>query len=324
MGTPGTDLTYVYDGWNLIAEINASHSAVQRYMWGVDLSGTLLSAGGVGALLEVSDAASGNHCPIFDGNGNVAALSRGGDGIVSANYEYDPFGQLIRASGVMASGNPFRFSNKYQDEETQLIYYGYRYNNPDTGRWLSKDPMEERGGQNLYGFVINDPIYRVDPLGNYPLVQLSCGCAEMHSISRAWSLAHIVIMSHQYLKCLKGKFGATGAKPAITLVDGQRKLLGPLQVSIECDPRCNRTNAIDIVLAHAKKSTIWICHPEYFREPPEERAKIIAHEFVHLDACGALEHFKRNGVWVNGFVFDSVEDCFLQTLKEIWGGPPYP
>jgi RHS repeat-associated protein len=56
-----------------------------------------------------------------------------------------PFGEVIRATGPMAKGNPFRFSTKYQDDETDLLYYGYRYYNASTGRWLSRDPFEESG-----------------------------------------------------------------------------------------------------------------------------------------------------------------------------------
>ena len=44
-------------------------------------------------------------------------------------------------------------------------YYGFRYYNPSTGRWPSRDPIEERGGANLYGFVENDAANRVDPFG---------------------------------------------------------------------------------------------------------------------------------------------------------------
>ena len=47
---------------------------------------------------------------------------------------------------------------------TGLYYYGYRYYDPETGRWLNRDPIEERGGVNLYGFVGNDPVGRIDEL----------------------------------------------------------------------------------------------------------------------------------------------------------------
>jgi RHS repeat-associated protein len=56
-----------------------------------------------------------------------------------------PFGELLRATGPMAKANPFRFSTKYQDDETDLPYYGYWYYNAGTGRWLSRDPYGEIG-----------------------------------------------------------------------------------------------------------------------------------------------------------------------------------
>jgi uncharacterized protein RhaS with RHS repeats len=46
-----------------------------------------------------------------------------------------------------------------------VAYYGYRYYDPKTGRWPSRDPIEEEGGMNLYGFVENDGVGRWDVLG---------------------------------------------------------------------------------------------------------------------------------------------------------------
>jgi hypothetical protein len=45
------------------------------------------------------------------------------------------------------------------------LYYGYRFYNPSLGRWLSRDPLGERGGINLYGFVGNNPVLNMDGLG---------------------------------------------------------------------------------------------------------------------------------------------------------------
>ena len=47
-----------------------------------------------------------------------------------------------------------------------MAYYGYRYYDPQTGRWPSRDPIEEEGGLNLYGFVGNDGVNGIDFLGN--------------------------------------------------------------------------------------------------------------------------------------------------------------
>ncbi|MCZ7640943.1 MAG: hypothetical protein M5U12_35755 [Verrucomicrobia bacterium] len=72
---------------------------------------------------------------------------------MSARYEYGPFGEPVRVTGALAAAQPFRFSTKWTDAETGLLYYGYRYYNPTTGRWVSRDPIGEQGGFNLSAFV---------------------------------------------------------------------------------------------------------------------------------------------------------------------------
>jgi RHS repeat-associated protein len=79
-----------------------------------------------------------------------------------AQYEYGPFGELLRATGHLAQNFNYQFSTKYQDWETGLFYYGYRYYSPTTGRWPNRDPIAELGGVNLYGFVGNDSINAID------------------------------------------------------------------------------------------------------------------------------------------------------------------
>jgi RHS repeat-associated protein len=89
------------------------------------------------------------------------------DGAVTARYEYDPFGKTIVADGIDAAGNAVRFSTKYWDGETDLVYFGYRYYLSELGRWVSQDPIEERGGKNLFAFVLNNPLSESDYLGLY-------------------------------------------------------------------------------------------------------------------------------------------------------------
>ncbi|MDD4406130.1 MAG: hypothetical protein PHO36_15385 [Parabacteroides sp.] len=166
-GTPATYLKYLYDGWNLIAELNGNsgNALVRSYTWGLDLSGTAQGAGGVGGLLMVNAGTNAVHFPAYDLNGNVMGLINATKGIISAKYEYGPFGEVFCSVGDMASVNPFGFSTKYTDSETDLVYYGYRYYSPVLGRWMSRDPIEEQGGLNLYAFVNNDPVNKWDKLG---------------------------------------------------------------------------------------------------------------------------------------------------------------
>jgi RHS repeat-associated protein len=154
---------YLYDGWNLLLELDTAGAVINSYTWGLDLSETLQGAGGVGGLLAMQDAGTGAvHLPFYDGNGNVVGLFDTATETLVGEYEYGPFGEVLRATGVTAT---FGFSTKYADVETGLLYYGYRFYSPDTGRWLSRDPIGEEGGVNLYGFVSNNGVNRVDVHG---------------------------------------------------------------------------------------------------------------------------------------------------------------
>ena len=54
------------------------------------------------------------------------------------------------------------------DPELDLVYYNYRHYSPSDGRWLSRDPIQEQGGLNLYAFVGNSGVNNVDFLGEIP------------------------------------------------------------------------------------------------------------------------------------------------------------
>jgi RHS repeat-associated protein len=166
-GTSFVTLNFLYDGWNPIATLNTQSSILTAFTWGNDSSGSAQGAGGVGGLLTVTyrGTAKTNCYVAYDGNGNVANLINATNGMLVANYEYGPFGEVIRSTGPMAKVNPFRFSTKYQDDESDLLSYGYRYYKASTGTWLSRDPFAENGGDNLYGFVHDDPVDLIDTLG---------------------------------------------------------------------------------------------------------------------------------------------------------------
>ena len=166
--TTVSKIKYVYaiDSFNLIAELDglAADAVIRTYTWGKDLSGTFDGVGGVGGLLMVSESGT-DYLVSYDGNGNVVALTNATTGELAAGYEYSPYGRLLRIEGPYALEEPFRFSTKYQDGETGMYYYGYRYYDAERGRFINRDPIEEEGGLNLYVFAANDPINNIDFLG---------------------------------------------------------------------------------------------------------------------------------------------------------------
>lgn len=177
--TPGqtaVDEVWSWSGWTLLTrEVLQGSSTLDtfRYTWGPDLSGSLEGAGGVGGLLSIEHAAGSSSTwdirhVHYDANGNVIALTNS-SGNISARYRYSPFGELITSQDLDSSGwnerNLHRFSTKPEVAGTGLLYYGYRWYDPATGRWPSRDPIEEAGGMNFFAFVGNSGINRSDFLG---------------------------------------------------------------------------------------------------------------------------------------------------------------
>ena len=160
---PDATHTYFYDGWMLIKEIVANTNCttdVIEYHWGKDLSGTIGGAGGVGGLLYLKRNGA-IYVPWYDAYGNVMGYWDA-QGNVVATYTYDAFGKLIASSGPMADVFAIRYSTKYFDIDTGLYYYSYRFYSPELMRWITRDPIEEDDGDNLYLFCNNSSTHVVD------------------------------------------------------------------------------------------------------------------------------------------------------------------
>ena len=190
-------IAYVWDGWNIIREIqwpvaSGQWPVVTDNVWGLDLDGTLQGAGGVGGLLAVqrSDCATTNsafcilhsalYLPTYDANGNISEyVSTNGEIVV--HYDYSPFGETLIESGDLASTFTHRFSTKPWCPVTGLYEYQMRKYRPEIGRWLSRDPMEEGDTANIFAFSHNKPIIIYDHLGLYSRSQLN-SVIEHHDV----------------------------------------------------------------------------------------------------------------------------------------------
>jgi len=151
---------YTYDGDLIVQERDAvsigySDHVAREFTWGLGLPG------GIGGLLRLNQGGA-DYSYLFDGKGNATSLLDSNANVVAA-YQYDPFGNPRGPANSLSQ--PMQFSTKPYDEKTGLSYYGYRFYVPSLGRWLTRDPIGEEGGINLYEFVGNDPINYIDPDG---------------------------------------------------------------------------------------------------------------------------------------------------------------
>ena len=122
---------------------------------------------------------------ITDHLGSTVALTDA-NGAITSSTTYDSFGNAApkQAAGSAASGTgsaasstgnaasniatTYRYTGREYDADTGLYYYRNRWYDPETGRFISEDPIGFAGGDvNLYGYVGNNPLSFIDPLGNY-------------------------------------------------------------------------------------------------------------------------------------------------------------
>jgi RHS repeat-associated protein len=164
--TVTNEVRYVWDGMAVLQERDGANAVKVTYTRGLDLSGTMQGAGGIGGLLARTDSSGSTyyHC---DAGGNVTAMTDSSGNVV-ARYLYDPFGNLLAKSGPLADVNKYRFSSKEVHPNSGLYYYGYRFYEPNLQRWLNQDPIGIRGGMNEFGFVGNKPMNKIDLFGLSP------------------------------------------------------------------------------------------------------------------------------------------------------------
>ena len=108
------------------------------------------------------------YVPLYDLQGNITCLLDHQRRKVVETYCYSVFGEeeILNERGRVISdssaGNPWRYRGKRVDKEVGLMYFGYRYYDPEVGRWISPDPLGAIDGPNLYAYARNNPMKYVD------------------------------------------------------------------------------------------------------------------------------------------------------------------
>jgi RHS repeat-associated protein len=145
----GLTHAYTYDGEDILRETRSEGATTTTY--------TYLHGPGIDEPLARVDQAGTAAFYHADGLGSIVKLTDSA-GQVVASYDYDAWGNLMPGS---ATPDPFAFTGREWDPETESYYYRARYYDPTWGRFLSEDPI--RFG--AFTYVGNEPVRRADPTG---------------------------------------------------------------------------------------------------------------------------------------------------------------
>lgn len=163
----------IYDGVLAIATCSSDPYRSYSISRGLDVRLGRDRFGGIGSVLASGTA--GNQAELFaDERGNIRVeVSPTGSNM----QDYTPYGAQTHRRSKSLVG----FSSKEVMPQIGLVDFGRRYFISEWGRWLTRDPIEERGGLNLYAYVVNNPIGNNDPFG------LACGNCGVKICVRALS-----------------------------------------------------------------------------------------------------------------------------------------
>jgi RHS repeat-associated protein len=148
----GNTTEFRYDGEDLILQLDGDGNVAGSWTFGPGIDEPL-----------AMNRAGVNHYYLAEGLGSVTALTDE-TGAVVHTYEYGVFGEITGQTGSLE--NPFAYTGREWEPEVGLYYYRARWFDPDAGRFASEDPLGLHGwDDNLFRYVINNPIAYVDPTG---------------------------------------------------------------------------------------------------------------------------------------------------------------
>lgn len=168
--------TWRYDGWNRRAELT-ENGVTRRYRWCGDEICAVMDTNNKVVVLQHGDRGEVNagRALVYgeDHLGNVRHVYSATTGKWLAGIDYDSHGRAKDVKCVLIADCQLPTNGGLSKGYAGLYWHGlsglylatYRAYDPRAMRWLSRDPIEEAGGTNLYGYVGGNPISFVDPQG---------------------------------------------------------------------------------------------------------------------------------------------------------------
>jgi RHS repeat-associated protein len=150
-------------------------------------------------------------------------VTAGSSRTVVARYDYDPYGQWKVVSDTSSSDYKMflGYAGYFYHAASGLCLTKYRAYDPQTGRWLSRDPIGEEGGLNLYAYVSNRPLNNTDAFGLYSACKCQCDREAAEGFKKCSSYAHTAGLVGGYLGgILGGIVGMVGGRTHGTTLVG--------------------------------------------------------------------------------------------------------
>lgn len=136
------------------------------------------------------------------------------DPSIAGTLGYRAYGRTSASSGTLPDK---RYAGMFYHPQSGLYLTWYRAYNPEAGRWLSRDPIGEEGGENLYAYVGGNPVNAIDPLGLIGYV-----CQKGNNIGVAIPInfqgatqAQIAQITNAIQSAWSGKFGSYNVKTVV-------------------------------------------------------------------------------------------------------------
>jgi RHS repeat-associated protein len=144
---------FLYDGGRIVAQLDWRNAIMSQFIYASGATSP-----------DYMLTWSGTYRIFCDQLGSPLQVVNTSTGAIAEQITYDEFGNVISDSNP--GFQPFGFAGGLYDQDTKLVRFGARDYDPSTGRWTAKDPVFFSGGDtNLYGYVLNDPVNKIDRAG---------------------------------------------------------------------------------------------------------------------------------------------------------------